>query len=459
MESRDRDNSRINSIWQRMLNLEGDKVILIIILLLILISFLAIFSSTPLLPAQSSRLATMKDHGIVVFLGIAVMFILYHFNIKWIKKLSQWGFLLSFVMLVMLLCRIDLGFIKTQTINGALRNFIVAGYQIHVFEVVKVAMVLYLSWAMTAIDEDKAAMKEGRKSDTLSFANWLGTHPSLAFLKKTLWKRILYVYLPSIIICLLIFPGSGSSAIFVGAIMIAAMFIGGVPFKELAIAGLIGVAGLGSMLAIYKISDGQLMKRAGTIISRMKVEYDMDRLEGLSGDKFYNMLDTLRQPVSAKIAVHEGRLLGKGIGNSTQKYKVENIYGDYMYSFIIEEYGMAGGILVLILYISLLARSVIISRMSDDHFARLAVGSLAILITGQAFMHIMVNVDIGPMTGQTLPLISHGASAYLVFCVAFGIILCISRKARKKIQSAEELTENSRNDIEANMVAAEKVKE
>lgn len=459
MESSDRHNSRINSIWQRMLNLEGDKVILIIILLLILISFLAIFSSTPLLPAQSSRLATMKDHGIVVFLGIAVMFILYHFNIKWIKKLSQWGFLLSFVMLVMLLSRIDLGFIKTQTINGALRNFIVAGYQIHVFEVVKVAMVLYLSWAMTAIDEDKAAMKEGRKSNTLSFANWLGTHPSLAFLKKTLWKRILYVYLPSIIICLLIFPGSGSSAIFVGAIMIAAMFIGGVPFKELAIAGLIGVAGLGGMLAIYKISDGQLMKRAGTIISRMKVEYDMDRLEGLSGDKFYNMLDTLRQPVSAKIAVHEGRLLGKGIGNSTQKYKVENIYGDYMYSFIIEEYGMVGGILVLILYISLLARSVIISRMSDDHFARLAVGSLAILITGQAFMHIMVNVDIGPMTGQTLPLISHGASAFLVFCVAFGIILCISRKARKKIQSAEELTENSRNDIEANMVAAEKVKE
>lgn len=459
MENNDRHSSRINGIWQRMLNLEGDKVILIIILLLILISFLAIFSSTPLLPAQSSRLATMKDHGLVVFLGIAVMFVLYHFNIKWIKKLSQWGFLLSFSMLVLLLMKIDWGFIRTQTINGALRNFIVGGYQIHVFEVVKVAMVLYLSWAMTAIDEDKAAMKEGRKSETLGIANWLGTHPSLAFMKKTSWKRIIYVYLPSIIICLLIFSGSGSSAIFVGAILIAAMLIGGVPFKELAIAGLIGIAGLGSMLAIHKISDGQLVKRAGTILSRMKADYDMDRLEGLSGDNFYNMLDTLRQPVSAKIAVHEGRLLGKGIGNSTQKYKVDNIYGDYMYSFIIEEYGMAGGILVLILYISLLARSVIISRMSDDLFARLAVGALAILITGQAFMHIMVNVDIGPMTGQTLPLISHGASAFLVFCAAFGIILCISRKARKKIQSAEEMTENSRNDIEANMVAAEKIKE
>lgn len=460
MENSDRHSSRINSIWQRMLNLEGDKVILIIILLLILISFLAIFSSTPLLPAQSSRLATMKDHGIVVFLGISVMFVLYHFNIKWIRKLSQWGFLLSFVMLVLLHMKIDWGFIKTQTINGALRNFIVGGYQIHVFEVVKVAMVLYLSWAMTAINEDKAAIKENRKSDSLGILIKITDRIQfLWFLRDTRWKRILYVYIPSIIICMLIFPGSGSSAIFVGAIMIATMFIGGVPFKELAIAGLIGVAGLGSMLAIYKMSDGQMMKRAGTILSRMKADYDMDRLENLRGDDFYNMLDTLRQPVSAKIAVHEGRLLGKGIGNSTQKYKVDNIYGDYMYSFIIEEYGMLGGIAILILYISLLARSMIISRMSDDEFARYAVGALATLITGQAFMHVMVNVDIGPMTGQTLPLISHGASAFLVFCVAFGIILCISRKARKKIQNAEYLTEKSINDIEANMVAAEKIKE
>lgn len=447
MEETSRQESWFRTIWNRMMNLKGDKVILIIILLLILVSFLAIFSSTPLLPAQSSRLATMKDHGIIVFLGIAVMFVLYHFEISWIRRLSKWGFVLSFGMLALLLMKIDWGFIKTQTINGALRNFIIAGYQIHVFEVVKVAMVLYLSWAMTAVNEGKIGNRLA------------STYKSMAFLKKTKWKRIVYVYLPSIAVCLMIFSGSGSSAIFVGAILIAAMLIGGVPLKELAVAGLLGVAGLGSLVAVYKISDGKAMERVGTMLSRMEIEYDMDRLEGLHGDSFYDMLDDLRQPVSAKIAVHEGGLLGKGIGNSTQKYKVENIYGDYMYSFLIEEYGMAGGIAILILYISLLARSMIISRMSDDEFARFAVGGLAVLITGQAFMHILVNVDIGPMTGQTLPLISHGASAFLVFCVAFGVILCISRKAKNRIQSAETLTETSRNDIEANMVAAEKVKE
>ena len=94
--------------------------------------------------------------------------------------------------------------------------------------------------------------------------------------------------------------------------------------------------------------------------------------------------------------------------------------------------------------------------MCDNEFAKFAVGGLATLITGQAFMHMLVNVNVGPMTGQTLPLISHGARAFLVFCIAFGIILSISRLAKQKIQNVEELTEVSRNDIEANMEAAEK---
>ena len=94
--------------------------------------------------------------------------------------------------------------------------------------------------------------------------------------------------------------------------------------------------------------------------------------------------------------------------------------------------------------------------MCNNDFEKYAIGGLAVLISGQAFLHILVNVDIGPMTGQTLPLISHGSSAFLVFCVAFGIMLSISRLAKKKIENAEMLTENAKNDIEANIEAAEK---
>ena len=432
MEEKKTFGSRLADIWNKTLNLKGDKVIVIIVLLLILISFLAIFSSTPLLPSQESRLGTMRDHGLVALFGIGLMILLYHFEIKWLKYLSQIGFILSFIMLSMLMLKVDFGFIRAETINGATRNFSLFGMQIHVFEIVKVAMVMYLAWAMTAINEDKQARKEKRKSETLSLANWLATkHPKLKPLKKTIWKRVIYVYIPSLIVIGMLFIGSGSSSILTFLVLVAVMIIGGMPFKELAIAGTVGVCIIGSMIGIYYASDHKYCVRAGTFVNRLLTDYDMDSLEGLKGDAYYNMLDEIRQPESAKVAVHEGKILGKGIGNSTQKYKVDNIYGDYMYSFLIEEYGLIGGIIVIMLYVSLLARSAIIARKCENDFEKYAIGGLAVLISGQAFLHILVNVDIGPMTGQTLPLISHGSSAFLVFCIAFGVILSISRLANK----------------------------
>ena len=430
MEDNKTFGSRIVDAWHKMLNLKGDKVILIIVLLLFLISFLAIFSSTPLLPSQESRLATMRDHGVVAVLGIGLMALLYHFEIKWFKYLSQIGFILSFVMLAMLMLKVDLGFIRAETINNATRTFSLLGMQIHVFEVVKVAMVMYLAWAITAINEDKEARKEKRKSETLSFANWLAKkHPKLKRLKKTIWKRVIYVYIPSLIVVAMLFIGSGSSCILTFLVLVAVMIIGGMPIKELALAGAVGVLSIGMMIGIFYMSDGKYCQRAGTFVSRLMTDYDMDSLEGLKREAYYNMLDEIRQPESAKVAVHEGKLLGKGIGNSTQKYKVDNIYGDYMFSFLIEEYGLIGGIFVIFLYVSLLARSSIIASTCENEFEKYAIGGLAVLISGQAFLHILVNVDIGPMTGQTLPLISHGSSAFLVFCIAFGIILSISRQA------------------------------
>ena len=130
-----------------------------------------------------------------------------------------------------------------------------------------------------------------------------------------------------------------------------------------------------------------------------------------------------------------------------------------MYSFIVEEYGLLGGIAILILYVSLLARSSIIARMCSNNFAKYILGGMSILITGQAFMHILVNVDIGPMTGQTLPLISHGASAFVIFCVAFGLILSVSRMAKKKMEKVEILTQENANNIEENIEKAAKIKD
>jgi cell division protein FtsW len=117
------------------------------------------------------------------------------------------------------------------------------------------------------------------------------------------------------------------------------------------------------------------------------------------------------------------------------------MFEDYMFSFIVEEYGLFGAILIIILYGSLLARGSLIAKSCGEmHFAKSAVAGLVMLITCQAAMHMLINVDLGPLTGQTLPMISHGNSSFLAFCVAFGIILAISRITSEKVQQATDET-------------------
>ena len=448
-------------LWNFIDNIKGDKVIWIIVLLLLIFSVLTIFSSTSTL-SDESRVEIMKGHAGIAILGLGIIIALQGIKkIGWFRILSQFGFAITFVLLTILVLDMDLGFMSAITLNGARRTIMAFGLQIHVYEFAKVAMVMYLAWALHAFRQDRDAIEAGEESPTFRLANWLSTKKHLGFLKKPFWKRAFYIYCPSLIICAMIAPGSNSSAIFVGIILIGTMMIGGVPFKELIVAGGALVVTALLLFGLHKASGGDFMPRLKTFTSRMEAEYDTKALDNLKpgSQEFYDVLDDIRQPYGAKIAVHEGGLLGKGSGNSTQKYSVTHIYSDYMYSFLIEEYGLLGGILIIILYISLIARSSMIARMCSNGFAKIAVGGLAFLITGQAFMHMLVNVDIMPMTGQTLPLLSDGASAFLVSCAAFGIILSISRMAKKKIQNAEETIDMNKDDIQARLEILEQIED
>ena len=449
-------------LWGLIDRIEGDKVIWIIVLLLILISVLAIFSSTPLL-SDNSRIEIMKDHGGVAIFGLALIFLMYKYvwKIGIYRFFSQFGFFFTFILLLILDFHMNFGFLRAQYINGAWRTLSLFGFQIHVFEVAKVAMVMYLSWALHACRQDRDAIEAGQESPTFRLANSLSKNKNLEFLGRPFWKRALYIYIPSLLICGMIAPGSNSSAIFLAMVLLGTMIIGGVPFKELMYAGMGLVVMAGIMFGIYKLSDGEHMGRLKTFESRIGADYDTKRLEGLTPgtQDFYKALDKIRQPYGAKVAIHEGGLLGKGSGNSTQKYSVTHIYSDYMFSFLVEEYGLLGGIFIIILYLSLIARCSMISRLCGNDFAKIAICGLALLITGQAFMHMLVNSGIIPMTGQTLPLISDGASAFLVSCLAFGIILSISRMAKKKIQTVEESVQTVRDDIQERITILEQIDE
>ncbi len=422
------------TVWNFFDRIEGDKVVWIIVLMLILFSIVCIFSSTSrLLEGTQTRIDIVRSQLLVVLGGLALIIVCYNIkSIKFFRRLSKWGFLFSFALLALLLSKVNLPFLRSIEINGARRILQVAGFQVHVFEVVKVAMVMYLAWALDAIKKKE-----------------------LKWPAKDIWKKIAYIYAPFLLTIIMIIPGSNSAALFIGGIMFIVILLGGGNLRDMAILGAAAVVILAACWGIYEISDHKVMYRIGTAISRISDDENWEQkvIEARPGsDEYYKALDKIRQPYSAKIAIKEGGVLGKGPGQSTQRYVVPDISEDYMYSFIIEEYGLWGGLIVIFLYVSLLARaSIIVRNCGKDLYAKISVAGLCLLITGQAFLHMFVNADIGPMTGQTLPLISHGNSAFLCFSLAFGIILSFSRIAQRRIEREQrdaqpliELKENVR---------------
>lgn len=393
----------------------------IIVLVLMMFSIVCSFSSTSrLLSDGATRVDIVRKQLAMVGIGLGVIILCYNIkNIKLFRWFSRWGFILSALLLGILSLHKEIGPVKAVQINEAWRILQVGKVQIHVFEVVKVAMVMYFAWALDAL-----------KKNQLTF----GSTPER--------KKILYIYLPFAFVFMTVLMGSGSSALFIGTLMFTVILLGGGGGKELFFIALAGIAIIGLAAGVFHLSGGKYMKRVETIENRLfqKEDWEQKLSEARFGSiEYYEALDKLRQPVGAKIAIKEGGLIGKGPGQSTQRYVVPDVSEDYMYSFIIEEYGLLVGILVIILYMSLMARGAIIVRnCNTDFYAKTAVAGLTLLIVGQAFLHICVNADLGPMTGQTLPLISHGNSAFLCFCLAFGIILSFSRVATLRIRREAE---------------------
>ena len=415
----------------------GDKVIMLIALFLMLISVISVFSSTPLLARQmdTSRMSIMVEQLKAVAVGFALMLALYWFGrVEWYRRLSMYGFGISFVILVILVFHLNLGVVKAASVNGAWRILKVMGKQVHVYEFVKVFMVMYLGWAMDTY-----------KNGGFKWAPRLAQrYEKLAFLGSDKWLKMLYIYFPILTSIFMVAPGSNSAALFMGVVMGLMVLVGGLDLKDVFIGiAVVGVVA-GGMLGLYK--TGLLQDtRIGTAIARIMQDDEATMKILLSSPRNSNewnaARDELQQTVGARLAIQEGGIGGKGIGNSTQKYAVPVIFGDYMFSFIIEETGLLGAIVIMLLYFSLLARGSMVAKECDKYYDKMIMTGLTILITGQAFMHMAVNVHLPlvPQTGQTLPLVSHGTNALLVFSIVFGILLSISKDARENMARREAM--------------------
>lgn len=420
-----------NGIFDR---LAGDKVVWIIVLMLCLISLVAIFSSTSqMVTASKSRIDIIIGQIKTIAAGLALVFVIYKINrLNIFKAFSSLGFIVSLGLLLFIDTHAHIGPLHAEPIHGAWRVIQVGGagtqggFQIHVFEIVKVAMVMYIAWAV-----------DYYKRGGFNWQRRLADSDKLSFLGSELAIRMVNIYLPILIICVASLPGGNSNTLFIAVVMFVTVIISGAPAKEIFGLGGLAFIALLCCVGIYFASDRKVFSRLDTFFSGSRigkndnVEVFMNARKGTN--EYYKSLDMIRQTEGEKLAIKRGGVFGKGPGNSLLKYSVPIMYEDYIFSFFIEEYGLIGGILLIFLYISLLARGSLISRNCDDDFAKIAVGGLCVMIAGQAMMHILVNCDVGLRTGQTLPLISHGTSSFICFSIAFGVILSISRMAKKKL--------------------------
>ena len=370
----------------------GDKVLLVIILLLSLFSFFPVFSSSSYLSYVidgSSPIFYLVKHFIVILFGLLLMMSIKLVPHKLFKGMS---IILLPIGLLLLMYTLSQG-----TIIGG-------------------------SAASRWIDIPFV----GISFQTSSFAaiiliTYTARYLSKANLSKTKFKEtIIPLWLPIFVYIFLILPSNLSSALLIFGSLILILFISGFPITHLFKMFLILVFLSTNFFFLARAYPDQFPNRIDTWISRIENFNSNDNL------------DASYQIQRAKIAINNGGLIGVGAGKSIMKNHLPQSNSDFIFAIIVEEYGIAGGSLIIILYILMFFRILVITHKVEDKFGKILVSGLGIFIITQAFTNISVATQIIPVTGQNLPLISSGGSSAWMTCISLGMILSVSSSIKNK---------------------------
>ena len=231
--------------------------------------------------------------------------------------------------------------------------------------------------------------------------------------------------MPVALILGLILPANFSTTAIIFAMVLTLVFMGGYPFKYLAIIVATGLLALTMFILAAKAFPGVFPNRVDTWMSRIDSFADDEDSEGDY------------QIEKAKIAIATGGLTGLGPGKSVQKNFLPQSSSDFIYAIIVEEFGLVGGLMLLLMYLLLLFRILVVAHKADTVFGKLAVMGVGLPIVFQALINMAVAVELFPVTGQTLPLVSSGGTSIWMTCLAIGIILSVSAK-REEVRVKEE---------------------
>lgn len=412
--------------------LRGDKVLWICVMLFAMISVLAVFSSSSFIANRmdTSKTTIFFSQLKFVALGFFTLLVFYLVPMRLYRRAAFAVFVITLVGLVAAM-------LFGADINGAKRSFRIAGFTVQPLEFAKIGLILYLAKALELWKD------------------------SLGTLKDYFFKLLV----PIGVTCLFVLPNSASTVLLLGLLSFLIMFFMGVKPKYLLLTIAAGVAAIALVVLVYNVAYAgkthppgekpgkveSFFNRVGTAQSRVMnfvtgVKVDEEEAsETLSQEEVEKIRDTKRQSMNAKIAISQGGLIGKGPGKSTQRYSLSMAFSDFIFAFIVEEYGLLGGGVVILLYIIVLFRCIRMTRRCSTTFSESLILGLAWLIALQAMLHIFVNVGLLPVTGHTLPLISHGGTAYLVLSGAMGMILSVSRHLEQK-EELEKLKTDEQTD-------------
>lgn len=356
-------------------NLKGDPVIWFIVFVLSMLSILVVYSSTGSLAYKMMGGDTeyyLVKHSALVLLSLFAMWVAHKVDYRYYSKLSRFALWVS---VPLLLFTWQFG----TNINEASRWITIP----------------FINQAFQPSDLAKLAL-------LITLASMLSKRQkSIDDFQKAITPMLIWIGL----ICALIAMTNISTAVLLFGTCMLMLFIGRVPMKYLVMLMLIGIVAGGAALTF-----GQ---RAGTAVNRV--------------ESFFSDEETPFQAKQAFIAVATGGLTGKGPGQSDQRNYLPHPYSDFVFAIVLEEYGLIGGLVVVLLYLALLYRGMKAAAESDRAYGGLLSAGLSFALVMQAMVNMGVAVGLGPITGLPLPLISMGGTSQLFTGLALGIILSVSR--------------------------------
>ena len=410
-------NKKIGNIFK------GDKVIWMVFFFLCMISIVEVFSASSNLTYKSQNyMGPIVFHTVTIILGAVVAVVTLNIPCRYFKLMTPFLLIITVVLLLWVLA-------TGERTGDASRWINIFGLTFQPSEIAKGTVVLATAQILSAMQRENGADKKA-------------------------FKYILWIVVP---IAMLIMVENLSTAALLCSVVFLMMFIGRVPMVQLgklvgvvaalALAGFLFIMAVGNdtNVAVDKAKTEQVSKpkeksklekilhRADTWKSRIK---KFSNKEIITPDQYD--LDKDAQVAHANIAIVSSNIIGKGPGQSVERDFLSQAFSDFIFAIVIEELGIVGATFVVFLYIVLVYRTARIASRCENNFPAFLAMGLALLLVIQAAFNMLVAVGIAPVTGQPLPLISKGGTSTIINCAYIGVILSVSRSAKKRMVKIAE---------------------